>query len=93
MASPRTSKPSAIQMERIITTLRADNTRMRGTIAALQAPPEPYIAIKSVDHHGYHKSTLLRWAERGLIDAKQEGSRWFCRQSSVNSRIKRLSGG
>jgi hypothetical protein len=67
---------------------------LKAKLAALSQPqPEPYVALKSVDRHGYHETTLLRWCERGLIDSKREGSRWFCRQGSVNAWIKRLAGG
>ena len=67
---------------------------LKTQLAALQAKqPEPYVALKSVDRHGSHETTLLRWCERGLIDSKREGSRWFCRQGSVNAWIKRLAGG
>jgi hypothetical protein len=87
------NRASLASQQRLIDALRSDNARLAATIAELTAPPEPYIPIKAADHHGYHETTLLRWCERGLIDAKREGSRWFCRQSSINNRIKRLNGG
>jgi hypothetical protein len=76
--------------------LSRENSNLQAQLATLQAalppPSEPYIALKAADHHGHHTTTLLRLAQRGLIDAKQEGSRWFVRQSSLTAYFNRQRG-
>jgi hypothetical protein len=67
---------------------------LKAKLAAMQAAPfEPYVALKSVDRHGYDPITVWRWARHGLIDTKREGKRWFVKQSSLDARIRRLTGG
>jgi hypothetical protein len=63
---------------------------LEAQLAAFQAqqpPPEPYIALKAINRHGYDPATVWRWARHGLIDTKRENKRWFCRQPSVNASI------
>jgi hypothetical protein len=91
MPNPRRTA-AELQQAKLIAFLQEDNARMAAALAALQAPAEPYIALCAVDHPGYHETTVLRWCARGLVDSKREGSRWFCKQSSVYARIKRLTG-
>jgi hypothetical protein len=68
-----------------------ENESLRAQLAELQSaqPPSPYIALKAVDGRGYSIDSLKRWGRRRLIDSKRVGSRWFCRQSSVDAWIKR----
>jgi hypothetical protein len=67
---------------------------LKSQLAATRAtqPPPTFIAIKSIDAHGYGIDTLKRWADRGQIDSRREGSRWFATQASVTARVNRLRG-
>jgi hypothetical protein len=92
VSAPRTKA----ELENQLASYSRENENLRKQLAALQAaqlPPELFIALKAVDHHGYHETTVVRWCERGLIDSKREGSRWFVKQSSVDAWIRRLQGG
>jgi hypothetical protein len=65
---------------------------LKAKLAALSQPPESFVALKSADRHGYDPITVWRWARHGLIDTKREGKRWFVKQSSINARIRQLTG-
>jgi hypothetical protein len=83
MPAPRTKAALLIENEQLrqklatLPRLEFEYAQLQAQLEALQTSPEPFVALKAADHHGYHETTLLRWCERGLIEARREGSRWF----------------
>jgi hypothetical protein len=67
---------------------------LRSQLAAYQAaqPAPVYIALKAANGHGFCANTLKRWGRQRLIDTKQEGSRWFVVQPSIDAFVARLRG-
>jgi hypothetical protein len=98
MRSSRRTKAELLnenaQLRARLTTLPRLIDNLKSQLAATRAtqPPPTYIAIKAIDGHGYGIDTLKRWADRGQIDSRREGSRWFATQASVTAWVNRLRG-
>jgi hypothetical protein len=66
---------------------------LKARLEMLEQPPAEWLPLKAAAHDcGEKYETARKWAERGLIEARREGKRWFVNVVSLRARQERLAG-
>ena len=66
---------------------------LKARLEMLEQPPAEWLPLKAAAHDcGEKYETARKWAERGLIEARREGKRWFVNVVSLKARKERLAG-
>jgi hypothetical protein len=78
------SRPSYAELERLIEELKRTNAELQ----ARDAGPQ-WLALKACDHGPFSYEAIRDWCERGLIDARKEGGRWYVRTASLKAYLAR----
>ena len=67
--------------------------QLEARVAQLEGAPARWLPLKAAAHDaGVKYETARKWAERGLIEARREGKRWFVNVVSLQARKERLEG-
>ena len=75
-----------------IAALQQTVARLEARVAQLEQPPAQWLPLKAAAHDaGVKYETARKWAERGLIEARRDGERWFVNVVGLRTRKERFA--
>jgi len=87
----RDSGQSADDEGDVIAALKQTIAHLQARVAELEQPAPQWVPLKrAASAYNLKYETARKWAERGLIEARREGKRWFVCTNSLKARQARL---
>jgi hypothetical protein len=87
------SESPAADHHAAIAALQRTVAELEACVAQLEGPPACWLRLKAAAMDaGVKYETARVWAERGLIEARRDGKRWFVNVASLIARKGRFAG-